>query len=69
MNPATALAIKLGIESIISIWASHANKPPGWTPTAEDWAALDAEVDAATPEARLALAQLRATQFPSTVKE
>jgi hypothetical protein len=64
MTPAAALAIKLGIESLISLWATHANKPPGWKPDAKDYAELDAAVDAATPEARLALAQLRAAQFP-----
>ena len=64
MNAATAIAIKLGIDALLSIWATHANKPPGWKPTAKDWAELDAEVDAATPEARLALAELRAAQFP-----
>ena len=63
MDAATALALKLGLEALIAIWANRANKPPGWKPTAEDWAALDAEVEAATPEARLALAQLRAAQF------
>ena len=64
MDPATALAIKLGIDALISIWAAHANKPAGWKPGPADWAALDAEVDAATPAARLALAELRAIQFP-----
>jgi hypothetical protein len=64
MNAATAIAIKLGLEALIQLWATHANKPAGWKPTAADWAELDAEVDAATPEARLLLAQIRAAQFP-----
>ncbi len=63
MDPAVAIALKLGLEALIQLWATHTNKPAGWKPSAEDWAALDAEVDAATPEARLALAQLRAAQF------
>jgi len=64
MNAATAIAIKLGIESLLAIWANHAGKPPGWKPGPEDWLALDVEVENASPEARLALAKLRAAQFP-----
>jgi len=64
MNAATAIAIKLGIDALIQIWATHANKPPGWKPTSDDWLELDRDVEAATPEARFKLAQLRAAQFP-----
>jgi hypothetical protein len=63
MNASTALALKLGIDAIITLWAQHANKPPGWKPTPQDWAELDAEVNAATPEARFVLAKLRAARF------
>ena len=63
MNPATALAIKAGLDTIISIWGALENKPKGWEPSEADWASLDAEVDAATPEARFALAKLRAARL------
>lgn len=28
------------ITAALEIWRTHANKPPGWTPTPEDWAEL-----------------------------
>lgn len=37
MNPATLLAISQGVSALIEIWRQHANKPEGWTPTAQDW--------------------------------
>lgn len=51
MNPATLAYISLGLDALIKLWAIHANKPPGWTPSAEDWAELRAQVIADTPEA------------------
>lgn len=63
MNPATAIAIKAGLDTILNIWAALERKPEGWKPTVADWAALDNEVEAATPESRLLLAKLRAEQF------
>ena len=64
MNAATAILIKLGIDSLIGLWANHANKPPGWKPEPSDWLELEVAVNEATPEARLQLAKLRAAQFP-----
>jgi len=76
MNAGTAVLIKLGIDALIGLWANHAGKPPGWTPSAQDWADLADEVNNATPEERLRLAKLRAAQFtgptiviPETVNE
>jgi hypothetical protein len=53
MNPAALTLIKLGLDTLIQLWAIHANKPAGWKPSPEDWAALRAEVLASTPEAIL----------------
>ena len=64
MNAATAIALSLGAEHLIRLWAALENKPPGWVPSEQDWTELDTEVLNATPEARLALARLRAAQFP-----
>ena len=64
MNPGTAILIKLGIDSLVGLWANHAGKPPGWVPTEKDWQELADEVNQATPEARLALARARASLFP-----
>lgn len=64
MNAATALAIKAGLDTIISIWGALERKPQGWEPSESDWASLETAVDEATPEARLALARLRAAKFP-----
>ncbi len=33
MNPAIPALVSAALE----IWRIHANKPPGWTPSAEDW--------------------------------
>ena len=33
MNPAIPALVAAALE----IWRIHANKPPGWTPSAEDW--------------------------------
>lgn len=63
MNPATAIAIKAGSDFLITLWRELENKPAGWTPTPEDWAELDKEVAAATPEARYLLAVARAKLF------
>ena len=51
MNPASLAYIKLGLDALIKLWAIHANKPPGWEPSAADWAELRAQVMADTPEA------------------
>ncbi len=51
MNPTQFALLKLGLDALISIWANHANKPPGWKPSPEDWQKLADEVNAATPEA------------------
>jgi hypothetical protein len=64
MNAASAILIKLTFDTIVSLWADHAGKPPGWIPTAQDRKDLDNEVDNATPEERLRLAKLRAAAFP-----
>jgi hypothetical protein len=40
MNPIIAAAISQALAALIEIWRAHANKPPEWQPTAEDWAAL-----------------------------
>lgn len=37
MNPLIIAAIAQGIGGLIEIWRLHANKPEGWTPTAQDW--------------------------------
>lgn len=63
MNPATALAIKAGLDTIIAIWGALESKPKGWTPSPEDWSAIDKEVAGATPEARYLLAVARAELF------
>lgn len=60
MNPQTVIALGAGIDFLLKLWAHLENKPEGWKPTAEDWAALDAEVAGATPEARYLLAVARA---------
>jgi len=76
MNAASAILIKLTFDAIVSLWADHKGKPPGWIPTAQDRKELEDEVDAATPEERLRLAKLRAAAFtgptiviPETVNE
>lgn len=45
--------------NLVQLWANHAGKPPGWTPSQEDIAELLAKVDAATPEARKAASRER----------
>jgi len=40
-----------GINTLIQIWAEHANKPEGWKPTPQDLSDFLAQVDAATPAA------------------
>lgn len=66
MTPSTAILLKLAIDSLISLWANHANKPPGWVPTENDWKELADEAAKATPEARLDLARARASLFPAS---
>lgn len=51
MNPAILPLIKVGLDALIQIWAAHTNKPHGWVPTAADWAELQRDVAASTPEA------------------
>jgi len=48
-----------GINTLIQIWAEHANKPDGWKPTPQDLADFLAQVDAATPEAEKSTARVR----------
>jgi hypothetical protein len=69
MNPAALPLIKLGLDTLISLWAIHENKPPGWKPSAEDWAKLRAEVDAATPENVLARAKQIVDGLPTATQE
>jgi hypothetical protein len=64
MNASTAIALKLGADTLIRLWAILENKPEGWKPTEKDWDDLDTEALNATPEQRLMLAQIRAAQFP-----
>ena len=59
MNPTLAL-IALGLDALIKLWANHTGKPADWEPTPEDWAALKAQVAAATPEAEMEAARKRA---------
>ena len=59
VDPATLALIGLGIDVMLKLWASHANKPAGWIPTPDDWAQLRAAVVAATPDAELELAKER----------
>ena len=66
MTPATAIAIKAGIDFLVTLWGQLENKPEGWKPTPEDWSKLDAEVADATPEARYLLAVARAKLFQPT---
>lgn len=51
MNPTQLALLQLGLDALVKLWANHSGKPQGWKPTAEDWAALESEVLAATPEA------------------
>ena len=37
MNP---ILISTFVTAALEIWRTHSNKPPGWTPTAEDWEAM-----------------------------
>jgi ubiquinone biosynthesis protein UbiJ len=48
-----------GINTLIQIWAEHANKPEGWKPTPQDLADFLAQVDASSPEAEKAAARVR----------
>lgn len=66
MSTSTAIVIKAGVDILISIWGALENKPAGWEPSEQDWQNQLDEVDAATPEARLALAKLRALKFTTT---
>lgn len=59
VDPMTLGLIALGIDTLLKLWATHANKPAGWVPTPEDWAQLKSEVLAATPEAELEAAKKR----------
>lgn len=57
---AIALPIIMGIiDAGFKLLANHLGKPEGWRPTAQEWADLDAEVAAATPEAVRAAARAR----------
>lgn len=47
------------LNTVIQLWANHANKPPGWEPSAQDYADMRSQVDAATPEAMKAAARVR----------
>ena len=58
MTPTLSL-IALGLDALINLWATHTGKPVDWEPTAQDWADLKAQVDAATPEAMKAEARKR----------
>jgi len=51
--------IAAALSAILQIWASFANKPPGWKPTMEDFNDLLSLVDPATPENEKALARER----------
>jgi hypothetical protein len=59
MNPAALSLIALGLDALIKLWANHTGKPVDWQPSAQDWADLKAQVDAATPEAEKAAARAR----------
>lgn len=55
-----ALPIILGIiNGGFKLLANHLGKPEGWKPSAEEWDKLEAEVEAATPEAVKAEARAR----------
>ena len=49
MSPALSATAQLLLLAL-EVYRNHANKPPEWTPTAADWAALKSEVQAATIE-------------------
>lgn len=54
------LTIIMGlINGAFALLANHLNKPEGWKPTPQEWDDLNAEVDAATPEAVRAAARAR----------
>jgi len=58
--PALVLPIIMGlIEGGFKLLANHLGKPEGWRPSPQEWADLDAEVAAATPEAVRAAARAR----------
>lgn len=42
--------IAQALAALFQIWASHASKPPGWTPSQQDIQDMLATIDAATPE-------------------
>lgn len=42
MDPVTLSAISLGITTLMKVYASHTNKPPGWVPSEADWAEIEA---------------------------
>lgn len=55
-----ALTIILGlIDAGFKLLANHLGKPEGWRPSPQEWADLDAEAAAATPEAVRAAARAR----------
>ena len=55
-----ALPINMGIiDSGFNLLANHLGKPEGWKPSPQEWADLDAQVAAATPEAVRAAARAR----------
>lgn len=57
---ALALPIILGIvNGGFQLLANHLGKPADWIPTPQDIADLNAECDAATPEAERAAARVR----------
>lgn len=58
MTPAITIIMGL-INGGFSLLANHLGKPEGWKPTAQEWDDLQAEVNAATPEAVRAAARAR----------
>lgn len=58
-------AIATGMSALLEIWRTHANKPEGWVPSAQDWADLGVSVDESTPENEKAAARARLGIPPS----
>lgn len=66
MNEAAIAAI---ISGAFELLRTHLNKPEGWKPSIQDIEALNASVDAATPQAEKDAARVRLGLLPPTVVE
>ncbi len=64
MDPLTAALAAQGILALLEIYRMHANKPPGWVPTAEDWNELETWAHTTPEDIKRAAAQRAGVPWP-----